>query len=91
MTLFEGWQLNAADPAEDATRCYQVEVSFDTPFISPPVVHLGLTGFDIDQRDSPRLTRQAENITPTGFFATIATWADTRVYSASFQWMAIGG
>ena len=65
-------------------------MSFATPFLAPPVVQLGLTGFDMDQRDSARLTVKAENITPSGFLATIATWADTRVFAVEFQWLAIG-
>jgi hypothetical protein len=91
--LTEGWRLNVIDQAEgDAPRfCnFMVPVSFDSPFSSPPVVQLGLTGFDIDQRDSARLTLKAENITTSGFETTITTWADTRVYGVEFQWFAIG-
>ena len=89
-TSTEGWRLDVVEPTEDSFRSNQVEVWFATPFLSPPVVQLGLTGFDLDQRDSPRLTLKAENITSTGFLATITTWADTRVYAVEFQWLAIG-
>jgi hypothetical protein len=91
--LTEGWQLNVVNHAgEDAPRIcnFLVEVPFDSPFASPPVVQLGLTGFDIDQRDSARLTLKAENISSSGFQAVITTWADTRVYGVDFQWFAIG-
>lgn len=89
--LNEGWSLDVIDPHDDGLRRYQVEVFFDTPFLNPPVVQLSLTGFDIDQRDSARLTVKADNITSYGFQATIATWADTRVFGVDFQWLAIGG
>jgi len=92
--LTEGWQLNHIDDASaDAPRIcsFPVEVTFDTPFSAAPVVHLGLTGFDIDQRDSARITLKAENIGPGGFHATITTWAGTRVYGVELQWLAIGG
>lgn len=88
--LTEGWRLDVVDPHEDGSRCFKVEVFFATPFLSPPVVQLGLTGFDIDQRDSGRVRLTAENITSDGFLATISTWADSRVYAVDFQWLAIG-
>jgi hypothetical protein len=88
--LTEGWRLDAVDPQGDTARRHQVNVNFDTPFLAPPVVQLGLTGFDVDQRDSVRLTLKAEHITETGFLATVATWADSRVFSVEFQWLAIG-
>ena len=88
--LTEGWRLDVADSHEGGPRCHQVEVCFATPFLAPPVVQLGLTGFDMDQRDSARLTLKAETITSTGFLATIATWADSRVFAVEFQWLAIG-
>jgi hypothetical protein len=88
--LTEGWRLDVADPREEGARCHQVEVYFDSPFLSPPVVQLGLTGFDMDQRDSARLTLKAESITSMGFLATVGTWADSRVFAVEFQWLAIG-
>jgi len=54
------------------------------------VVHLGLTGFDLDQRDSSRLILRATEISTTGFVVEIATWRDTRVYSVEFSWLALG-
>ena len=88
--LTDGWRLDVVKPGADGRRCHEVEVSFATPFQSPPVVHLGLTGFDIDHRDSARLTLKAGYISSTGFVATIATWSDSRVFAVEFQWIAIG-
>lgn len=90
-TLTEGWNLTVP-PAEgaDEIRVFRFQVYFSDPFDAPPVVHLGLTGFDIDQRDSERLTLNAAEITNTGFIAEISTWRETRVYSAAFSWLALG-
>lgn len=89
--LTDGWNLAEppADGAEDA-RVFRFTVFFSTPFDSAPVVQLGLTGFDIDQRDSNRLSVRVPEITPTGFVAEVATWRDTRVYSVEFSWLAVG-
>jgi len=90
--LTAGWNL-AEPPADgqDVARTFRFTVFFATPFDAPPVVHLGLTGFDLDQRDSNRLSLRAAEITAASFVAEIATWRDTRVYSVQFSWLALGG
>jgi hypothetical protein len=86
----EGWTL--ADPAEEEEepRVFLFEVYFSTPFVNPPVVHLGLTGFDIDRCSSARVSLTAEAITCEGFTARISTWRSSRVYSVECNWMAVG-
>ena len=89
--LTDGWNL--AEPSAagaDEARVFRYTVYFATPFEAPPVVHLGLTGFDLDQRDSNRLSLRTADITATGFVAEVATWRDTRVYSVEFSWLALG-
>lgn len=89
--LTEGWNL--AEPPTTATeepRVFRFTVFFAQPFDAAPIVHLGLTGFDLDQRDSNRLTLRAVDITTTSFVAEIATWRETRVYSVAFSWLALG-
>ncbi|MGB8167788.1 MAG: H-type lectin domain-containing protein [Chthoniobacteraceae bacterium] len=92
--LTEGWNL-AEPPDEDAAapeeaRVFRYTVFFAAAFDAVPIVHLGLTGFDLDQRDSSRLSLRATEITPAGFVAEIGTWRDTRVYSVEFSWLALG-
>jgi hypothetical protein len=88
--LTEGWTLDTVSAETDDVRTFITEIVFATPFASIPVVQLGLTGFDLDQRDSARITLKAENITTTGFQAVISTWAATRVFAVEFNWLAIG-
>ena len=87
--LTDGWNL-ASDDAEDEQRTFTADILFATPFSSTPVVHIGLTGFDVDQRDSARITLKAVNITTTGFQAVVSSWASTRVFAVEFNWLAIG-
>jgi hypothetical protein len=90
-TLTEGWNL-AEPSAEDAeeARVFRFTVFFAAPFFASPIVHLGLTGFDMDQRDSSRLLLRATEITNESFVAEISTWRESRVYSAEFSWLALG-
>lgn len=83
----EGWNLAEAT---DEPRTFAVEVVFSAAFQSVPVVQLALTGFDMDQRDSARISLKAVEVTPTGFKVEISTWLDTRVYAVEFSWLAIG-
>ena len=89
--LTEGWNL-AKVPAEisDEPRVFRFTVYFDAAFDGLPIVHLALTGFDLDQRDSNRLSLRATEISTSGFVAEISTWRETRVYSVEFSWLAIG-
>jgi hypothetical protein len=89
--LTEGWNLAEppADSAEDA-RVFRFTVFFAAPFDALPVVHLGLTGFDLDQRDSSRLSLRATEIGTASFVVEIGTWRDTRAYSVEFSWLALG-
>ena len=89
--LTEGWNLDiCAAPSATEVRTHTVEVAFDHPFTAPPVVQVGLTGFDLDQRDSSRLSVKAGDISESGFKAVICTWAGTRVYAVEFNWLAVG-
>lgn len=83
---------NLADPVvlPEESRFFVVDVVFASPFASAPVVHLGLTGFDVDQHESARLTVKVGQITESGFQAVISTWSTTRVYAVEFSWLAIG-
>jgi hypothetical protein len=89
--LTEGWTL-ASPPADsdEEVRVFRFQVFFAEPFVNPPIVHLGLTGFDMDQRDSNRLTLNATDISTTGFVAEVSTWRETRIYSVAFSWLALG-
>ena len=88
--LTPGWNLDVAGSDANEPRSFSVPVVFAAEFSSVPVVHLGLTGLDVDQRDSSRVTLSAENISPSGFLAVISTWAGSRVFSVEFNWLAIG-
>ena len=88
--LTEGWTLDTVSAETDDVRTFITEITFATPFDSIPVVQLGLTGFDLDQRESGRLSVKTGAITRFGFQAVISTWSSTRVYAVEFNWLAIG-
>ena len=88
--LTPGWSLDGEAPVEGGARSFEVEVTFASPFLATPVLQVGLSCFDLDQRRSGRLGLRVTELTPRGFKVAIETWADTRVYAASFNWLALG-
>jgi len=88
--LTDGWTLAKPVTDPDEARFFTVEVVFDTALSATPVVPLGLTGFDLDQRESGRIPLKPGAITRFGFQALISTWSTTRVYAVEFNWLAIG-
>lgn len=88
--LTAGWTLDVVYPDIVEPRNFVFDVVFDSPFAFVPVVHLGLTGFDMDRQESSRLTVKAENVTEFGFQAVISTWDASRIFSVEFNWLAIG-
>ncbi len=85
------WRL--AEPGEDdgdSPREYRSYVAFATPFANIPMVHAGISGFDIDNRDTARLRVRAEAISAEGFELCISTWRQTRVYQVEISWIALG-
>ena len=88
--LTEGWNLSESPSDPDSCRQFTLEIAFASPFSYPPVIHIGLTGFDIDQNTSPRLSTSVANITSEGFTIVLTTWQNTLVYSADVTWLAVG-
>jgi hypothetical protein len=88
----EGWNLSEHPSEGDWTppRTFTSEVVFAAPFSYTPVVHIGLTGFDIDQAHTSRVVVRAVDISPTGFKTEVSTWLDSRVYGVEVAWLAIG-
>lgn len=65
-------------------------VRFDEEFVEPPVVHVGLSMWDIACHANQRADIRAVNITRQGFDLQFRTWEDTRVARVRADWMAIG-
>jgi hypothetical protein len=85
----EGFLLHIPS-GSDVERAFRARIDFASPFAGPPVVHVGISGFDIDNGDTGRLRVHAEAISATGFELVLTTWRGTTVYSAETSWLAIG-
>jgi hypothetical protein len=87
----EGWNLAEVPAgAPDLPRTYTLDVLFPEPFNTVPLVHASITGFDIDNRDTARISVAVNNVTTTGFHLAVTTWRGTRVYSVEVSWLVLG-
>ncbi|WP_112874558.1 H-type lectin domain-containing protein [Paracoccus endophyticus] len=71
-------------------RSVRYPVSFPEPFLSPPVVHVGLGMWDIAVEHNQRADISAVDVTETGFVLLFKTWSDTKVARVRAEWLAIG-
>ena len=86
-----GWNLSDIEKtAKPPPRHFVYDVSFNYSFSNVPLVHTGITGFDIGNNDTGRLSVRAEEITNDGFKIVVETWMHTRVYKVDVSWLAIG-
>lgn len=85
------WNLADVEPeSASEPRYFSFDVMFDNPFSNVPLVQLGISGFDIDNNDSNRLSVRADEISHKGFKIVIETWLHTRVYKVEVSWIALG-
>ena len=65
-------------------------IAFAEPFLSPPIVHVSLSMWDVHHATNMRAEIVAENITERGFDLVFRTWSDTRIARMRADWLAIG-
>ena len=88
--LFSDFVHNGAMWTGEGPREVRQEQVFKEPFLSLPVVTVGISMWDIDHKTNSRIDVSAENVTAKGFEIVFRTWADTRIARIRADWMAIG-
>lgn len=88
--LFSDFAHDGAMWTGSGAREVRHDQVFSEPFLSIPVVTVGISMWDIDHRTNSRVDLTVENITATGFQIVFRTWADTRIARIRADWLAIG-
>lgn len=88
--LFSAFENGGEMWTGSGQRLVRHPVRFDEGFVSPPVVHLSLSMWDVAGDANQRLDLRAAEITETGFVIEFRTWEDTRVARVRASWIAIG-
>jgi hypothetical protein len=85
-----GWTLLEQTDAGDGVRTFTGRVTFEREFASPPVVQIGITGFDMDNGANARLNVGIMRVDGRGFEVELRTWWNSRLWSVDLNWIAIG-
>jgi len=88
--LFSDFEHDGDMWTGEGARQTRVDVVFDQAFLSPPVVHVGLTMWDMSNAANARMDLQTEDVTPNGCAIVVRTWGDTKIARVRVGWMAIG-
>lgn len=75
----------ASGPRERRKR-----VNFSEPFLSAPVVQVGLSLWDISNAANIRVDLKADRIDERGFDLVFRTWQDSRIARVRMSWTAFG-
>lgn len=84
-----GWALLEPTPGS-GERSHTGRVRFERSFQAPPVVQIGITGFDIDNGANARLNVGIIVVDSEGFDVELRTWWNSRLWSVDLNWIAIG-
>jgi hypothetical protein len=76
--------------SDEPEREFFARVQFSLEFSGPPIVHVSVVGFDIDNREFARLRVRAQYIDRFGFTVAISTSFGTQVYGVDISWLALG-
>ncbi|HIC67579.1 MAG TPA: hypothetical protein EYO87_16610 [Paracoccus sp.] len=71
-------------------RVVRHQIGFEASFLSPPVVQVTISMWDIAEGSNQRADISAEKISRDGFDIVFRTWGDTRVARIRADWLAIG-
>lgn len=88
--LFSDYENNGKMWVGEGPRTHRKPVKFSEIYRGPPMVQVGLTMWDMDQKTNARADVSAEKITEKGFDIVFRTWGDTRVARVRADWLAIG-
>ncbi|MBJ2150342.1 H-type lectin domain-containing protein [Paracoccus sp. IB05] len=66
------------------------QITFAHPYLAVPMVMVGLSMWDMDNRTNLRCDLSAAHITGTGFQIVFRTWGDSRIARVRADWTAMG-
>jgi len=88
--LFSDFEDGGPMWTETGPRECIVPVRFKEKFRDAPIVHVGLSMWDMDQKTNARADISAENVSESGFEIVFRTWGDTRIARVRASWTAFG-
>lgn len=82
----QGYSLDNNNGERSAT----IEIKFSKSFKSKPEIILSVTQLDASKDFNSRFNVETISVSRDGFTLKVKTWADSRIFSISGYWIAIG-
>lgn len=90
LILFSAFENEGPMWVGDGPREERRRVDYGLTFIEPPMIHVGLSMWDVSNEANMRMQVGAEEIEDSGFTVSLRTWGDTRIARVAVSWLAIG-
>ena len=90
ITVFSDFEDDGEMWVGEGQRERRKRLSFSEPFVSEPVVQVGISMWDVHNEAPMRADVFTREITTDGFDLVFRTWGDTRVARIRVSWTAIG-
>ncbi|GMH37828.1 hypothetical protein BSKO_05701 [Bryopsis sp. KO-2023] len=74
---------------QTAARERVIPIKFQIPYSSKPMVALGISGTDIDQRYNMRVNTEVQNLTNEGFDLKVGVWCNTYAYKLVITYFVV--
>jgi hypothetical protein len=87
------WSVNQSIPGysldnNNGDRSITLDINFTEPFTKKPKIILTITQLDSDKDVNLRYRPEAISISRDGFTLKVNTWADSKIFSLSGNWLA---
>lgn len=90
MVLFSDFEHDGEMWTGTGPRLIRSFVHFREAFLTPPVVHVSLSMWDMSNMANSRADVQATEVKKDGCAIVFRTWGDSKVARVRVAWMAIG-
>jgi len=85
LTAGRCWMCRTPEP-----RICRLDVKFEQPFAAPPLIHVGIVGLDVSNRDNLRVRVSAGAISAKGFTGRGPDLVQPRDLDVEVSWLALG-
>lgn len=83
------WQTGDSFEIANGGRARTYWIPFNQNLCYVPNVLISLNGFDLSKDFNQRLVVSVVATYTSGFYVTFSTWADTKVYLVTIDWIAV--
>ena len=90
MVLFSDFEHDGQMWTGNGPRQIRSFVHFSEAFLASPMVHVGLSMWDMSNTANSRADVQAREIQREGFAILFRTWGDSKVARVRVSWLAMG-